>query len=100
MSTTGGKAKPKKKAAKAKRPAPPAAKIKKKPSAALADVIGAAPITAPQAISKIWKYIKAKKLQNPANMRNVLCDDKLKALFGKKEVTMFEIAGVIHKNLK
>jgi len=44
-------------------------------------------------------YIKAHNLQNPANKRNVLADAKLEAVFGKKEATMFEMAGFVSKHL-
>ncbi|MGZ3807950.1 MAG: SWIB/MDM2 domain-containing protein, partial [Bacteriovorax sp.] len=49
--------------------------------------------------SKIWEYIKKHNLQNPKNKRNILADDKLQKLFGKKEVTMFELAGIVGKHL-
>ena len=50
-------------------------------------------------IKKIWEYIKAHNLQNPANKRNILCDAKLKAILGKPEVTMFELTGLAGKHL-
>ena len=37
------------------------------------------------------EYIKQHKLQNPDNGREILADDKLEAVFGKKKVTMFEM---------
>ena len=40
----------------------------------------------PQIVKKIWEHIKGNKLQDPSNGRKVLCDPKLKRLFGKDEV--------------
>ena len=69
------------------------------PSDALASVIGAKALPRTQAVKKIWKYIKKHDLQNPKNKRNILADDNLKKVFGKKEVTMFELAGILGKHL-
>ena len=70
-----------------------------KPSAALAAVVGADPLPRTEVIKKLWEYIKAHNLQNPANKRNILCDAKLKAVLGKDEVTMFELTGLAGKHL-
>lgn len=70
-----------------------------KPSAALADVIGNISVPRTEAVRKIWVYIKKNNLQNPKNKRNILADDKLSKVFGKKEVTMFELAGILGKHL-
>ncbi len=70
------------------------------PSAALAEVIGNAAAARTEVVKKIWTYIKKHNLQNPKNKRNILADDKLQKIFGKKEVSMFELAGIIGKHLK
>jgi upstream activation factor subunit UAF30 len=50
--------------------------------------------------SAIWAYIKKHNLQDPKNKRNILADDKLKAVFGgKKTVTMFEMTALVSKHL-
>jgi hypothetical protein len=69
------------------------------PSAALAAVVGAAPLPRTEVVSKLWVYIKKHKLQDATNKRNINADDKLKAVFGKAQVTMFEMAGLIGKHL-
>jgi chromatin remodeling complex protein RSC6 len=69
------------------------------PSAALAAVVGAAPLPRTEVVSKLWVYIKKHKLQDATNKRNINSDDKLKAVFGKAQVTMFEMAGLIGKHL-
>ncbi len=69
------------------------------PSAELAAVIGSNPIARTEAVKLMWDYIKENNLQNPANKRNILADSKLEKVFGKNEVTMFELTGLIGKHL-
>ena len=80
-----------------KKVASPAAGLQ--PSAALAAVIGAEPVARPQVIKKLWDYIKANNLQDAVNKRNINADVKLLAVFGKPQVTMFELAGIVGKHL-
>jgi len=71
------------------------------PSAVLAAVVGAAPLPRTEVTKKVWEYIKKHKLQNPENKRNIIADEKLKAVFGgKKEVSMFEMTKLISDHLK
>lgn len=69
------------------------------PSPALAEIIGSKPKPRTQVVTEVWNYISKHNLQNPKNRRNVMCDTKLQKLFGKEEVTMFELAGFIAKHL-
>jgi dethiobiotin synthase len=69
-------------------------------SPALAAVVGDKPLPRTEIVSKLWVYIKAKGLQDKANKRMVNADDKLKAVFGKAQVSMFEMAGLIGKHVK
>ncbi|MFT3908359.1 MAG: SWIB/MDM2 domain-containing protein [Ferruginibacter sp.] len=102
------KAAPKKAAKKA---APKKAKTKRKPNAAfmkaltpsadLAAVIGNKPVPRTEAVKKIWVYIKANKLQDAKNKRMINADAKMKVLFGGKgQVSMFDMAKYLSKNLK
>ena len=70
-----------------------------KPSAALAVVVGSEALPRTEVTKRLWDYIKAHNLQNPANKRNILCDASLKAVMGKDEVTMFEMTGHVGKQL-
>ena len=70
-----------------------------KPSDALAAVIGSEPVARTQVIKKLWDYIKAENLQDAANKRAINADTKLLAVFGKPQVTMFELAGIVGKHL-
>lgn len=69
------------------------------PSPELAAVVGSEPLPRTEVTKRLWDYIKAHQLQNPANKRNILCDAKLKAVMGKDEVTMFEMTGLVGKHL-
>ena len=61
------------------------------PSKELAAVVGPEPLPRGEVVSRVWDYIKKNNLQNPENKREILADDKLAPLFGKKKVTMFEM---------
>lgn len=64
-------------------------------------VVGKGPMPRSQVVKKLWEYIKKNNLQNPANKRNILADDKLKPLFGGKgEVTMFEMTKLVSAHMK
>jgi upstream activation factor subunit UAF30 len=70
------------------------------PSSALAEVIGSKPLPRTEIIKKIWDYIKKNDLQDKKNRRNINADEKLKPLFGKAQISMFELAKVVNKNVK
>ena len=70
------------------------------PSPELAAIVGTQPLSRTEVTKRIWDYIKARNLQNPINRRNVLCDEQLKAVMGKDEVTMFEMAKLLGHHLK
>ena len=61
---------------------------------------GPNPCRAARWCSKVWDYIKKHDLQNPENRREILADDKLEAVFGKKKVTMFEMNKHLAQHLK
>ena len=70
------------------------------PSKELAAVVGAEPLARTEVVSKVWEYIKKHKLQNEANKREIVADDKLKAVFGRDKVTMFEMNKYLAQHLK
>jgi upstream activation factor subunit UAF30 len=69
------------------------------PSPALAAVIGAAPLPRTEVTKKVWEYIKKHNLQDAANKRNINADDKLKVIFKKAQVSMFEMTKLISDQL-
>jgi len=71
------------------------------PSAELSAVVGAAALSRGEVVSKMWAYIKANNLQNPANKREIVADAKLKPVFGGKDkVDMFEMNKHLANHLK
>ena len=69
------------------------------PSSALAEIVGAKPIPRTEVTSKLWAYIKKHGLQDKKNRRAINADAKLKPLFKKDQVTMFDLAKIANKNL-
>jgi len=68
-------------------------------SAELEAVVGPGPMPRSQVVKKLWEYIKKHDLQNPENKRNIFADDNLRPLFGKDEVTMFEMTKLVSPHL-
>jgi|SRR5512134_136016 chromatin remodeling complex protein RSC6 len=70
------------------------------PSGPLAAIVGSVPMPRTEVTSKIWAYIKKNKLQDAVNRRMINADDKLRALFGKTQASMFELTKYVSKHLK
>jgi chromatin remodeling complex protein RSC6 len=70
------------------------------PSEELAAVVGGEPLPRGDVVSKVWDYIRKHDLQNPENRREILADDNLEAVFGRKKVTMFEMNKYLSQHLK
>jgi upstream activation factor subunit UAF30 len=99
------KAAPAKKVAAKKAPAkkrtPNAAFMKAMtPSAALAAIIGSTPVPRTEVTKKVWEYIKKNKLQDAAKRTMINADHKLKEIFNKAQVSMFEMTKLINGHLK
>ena len=69
------------------------------PSTVLAAVVGAAPLPRTEVVKKIWEYIKKNRLQDAGNKRMINADEKLRAVFGKAQVSMFEMTKIISQHL-
>jgi chromatin remodeling complex protein RSC6 len=70
------------------------------PSAALAAVIGDKALPRTEVTKKVWDYIKKNKLQDAVNKRMINADAKLKEIFKKAQVSMFEMTKLISSHLK
>jgi chromatin remodeling complex protein RSC6 len=70
------------------------------PSAQLAAVVGAAPLPRTEVVKKLWDYIKQHNLQDAKNKRMINADAKLKPVFGKDQVSMFEMTKLVGQHLK
>lgn len=69
------------------------------PSAELAAVVGSKPLPRTEVTKKLWEYIKANKLQDAKNRRNINADARLKPIFKKAQVSMFEMTKLISEHL-
>ena len=70
------------------------------PSAILAAVVGAMPLPRTEVTKKVWDYIKKHSLQDAVNRRMINADANLRAIFGKAQVSMFEMTKLISNQLK
>ena len=68
-------------------------------SEALAAVVGRGPMPRTEVTKKLWAYIKKHKRQDPKNMRNIIPDDKLSKVLGKKAINMFDMTKAVSKHL-
>lgn len=59
-------------------------------------LVGVPEIPRTQVLKLIWAYIKENNLQDPENKKVIICDEKLKKIFGGRDrVGFLEIAGLI-----
>ena len=70
------------------------------PSATLGEVVGSKPMPRTEVVKKIWDYIKKNNLQDKKNRRMINADAKLKPIFGKDQISMFELAKIVNKHVK
>ena len=70
------------------------------PSSILAAVVGAMPLPRTEVTKKVWDYIKKHSLQDAVNRRMINADANLRAIFGKAQVSMFEMTKLISNQLK
>lgn len=68
-------------------------------SPVLAAVVGADPIPRTEVTKRLWDYIKAHKLQDDQKRTLINADDKLFAVFDKRQVTMFEMTKLVNAHL-
>ncbi len=83
-----------------KKTAPSAFMKALQPSASLAHIVGLDALARTEVVKKLWVYIKKHKLQDKVNKRIIVCDEKLKAVFGQAKVNMFEMNKLLKKHLK
>ncbi len=70
------------------------------PSGDLAKIVGSGPMTRAEVTKKIWDYIKANRLQDQQDKRQINADEKLRPIFGgKSQVSMFEMTKLVSHHL-
>jgi upstream activation factor subunit UAF30 len=70
------------------------------PSSDLASVVGSSPMPRTEVTKKLWQYIKRKGLQDSKNRRMINADENLRPIFGRGQVSMFEMTRLVNKHLK
>lgn len=70
------------------------------PSPELAVIVGSDMLPRGQVVSKVWDYIRKHDLQKPTDKRVIVADANLKKIFGRDEVTMFEMNKYLAQHLK
>ncbi|KAI9697579.1 MAG: hypothetical protein M1836_004529 [Candelina mexicana] len=60
---------------------------------------GETSLSRPQTVKKIWAYIKERDLQDPNDMREIRCNDQMKAVFKSDRVHMFTMNKLLNQHL-
>jgi chromatin remodeling complex protein RSC6 len=68
-------------------------------SAELAVIVGKGPMPRTEVTKKLWDYIKKHKCQDLKNKRNIVPDENLAKVLGKKTISMFEMTKLVSKHL-
>jgi len=70
------------------------------PNNTLAEVVGNKPLPRTEIVKKVWDYIKKNGLQDKTNKRMINSDAKTKPLFGKAQISMFDLAKIVNNNIQ
>jgi upstream activation factor subunit UAF30 len=70
------------------------------PSGELSNVVGSSPMPRTEVTKKLWGYIKRKGLQDSKNRRMINADENLRPIFGRSQVSMFEMTRLVNKHLR
>ncbi|KAG9562442.1 SWIB-domain-containing protein, partial [Aureobasidium melanogenum] len=65
----------------------------------LSALLGETQLSRPQTVKKIWEYVKLRDLQDPADKRQIVCDDAMRAVFKTDRVHMFTMNKILTQNL-
>jgi upstream activation factor subunit UAF30 len=68
-------------------------------SPALSSLLGETQLSRPQTVKKIWAYVREHSLQDPADKRQIRCDDAMRAVFKQDRVNMFNMNKLLSTNL-
>lgn len=67
-------------------------------SDALSEFLQADNLARPEIVKRVWNYIKEHDLQNAEDRREIICDEKLKPVFGSK-MTMFSLNKILSDHI-
>ncbi|KAL2868752.1 SWIB/MDM2 domain protein [Aspergillus lucknowensis] len=60
---------------------------------------GAATLSRPQTVKKLWEYIHRHDLQDPSDKRQIRCDEPMRAVFKQDRIHMFTMTKILSQNL-
>ena len=50
-------------------------------------------------VKKLWEHIKGHQLQDPSDKRQIICDDKMQAVFKQSKFDMFQMNKLLGSQL-
>lgn len=62
-------------------------------------IVGKGPMPRTKVVKKMWDYIKKHNRQDENNKRNIIPDEKLAKVIGKKTCDMFQMTKAISKHI-
>ncbi|KAI1120851.1 DEK C terminal domain-containing protein [Nemania abortiva] len=65
----------------------------------LAELCGEPQLSRPQVVKKLWEHIKENQLQDPNDKRQILCDERMQAVFKLAKVDMFQMNKLVGNHL-
>ncbi|KAK8517561.1 hypothetical protein V6N13_127730 [Hibiscus sabdariffa] len=65
----------------------------------LQELVGVPSLARTEVVKQVWAYIREKKLQDPDNKKNIICDESLHALFGVHSIDMFQMNKALSKHI-
>lgn len=66
----------------------------------LAAVVGKGPMARSEITSKLWSYIKSKKLQAEDDKRQIDPDETLAKVIGNSRISMFKMTAEVNKHIE
>jgi len=69
-------------------------------SPALSNLLdGEVSLSRPQAVKRLWQYIRENDLQDPNDRRQIRCDERMRKVFKQDRVHMFTMTKILNQNL-
>ena len=70
------------------------------PSPELAAIVGDEPLARTEIVKRVWGYIREHGCQDHADRRVIVCDDRLRAVFGRDRFGMLTMMGLLSPHLR
>jgi upstream activation factor subunit UAF30 len=70
------------------------------PDETLGAVVGNKPLPRTEIVKKVWDHIRKNNLQDKTNRRMINADETTRPLFGKSQISMFDLAKIVNNHIK